>query len=450
MSSDDVPDRATDPSVHDRPVELLQSLLRFDTTNPPGDERACVEYVENLLAEAGLETETYAKDPARPNLVARLSGRDEAPALMLQGHVDVVPTTDKNWTHPPFEGVVENGFVWGRGALDMKGGVAMMLAAVLRAAEQGVKPAGDIVVLVLSDEEAGGDDGASFMADEHPETFSDVEYAIGEFGGFSLDIAGQRFYPIQMNEKQLCWLKATFRGPAGHASNARSGGAMADMARAVTAIDEARLPVHVTPTTERMIDAIAAELPSSMADDFRDLLDPERTDAILDQLGDTGEMLDSILHNTANPTVVRGGDQENVIPAAVELTLDCRLLPGQTREDVERELRSVIPDDVAVEFEPIQYHPFPAETDAGLFDLLADVLSDADPDGTPIPLQLPAVTDARHLARAGVQSYGFTPMTLPADFAFLDLIHAADERIPVESVEFGTDAIFEVITRYQG
>jgi acetylornithine deacetylase/succinyl-diaminopimelate desuccinylase-like protein len=448
MSSENQKRQEVDPSVYNRPVELLQKLVQFDTTNPPGNERACIEYIERLLAAAGLETELYARDPERPNLVARLSGGNEAPALLLQGHVDVVPTTDENWTYPPFDGVVRDGFVWGRGTLDMKGGVTMMLAAVLKAAQEDVDIPGDIVVSMFVDEERGGDYGAGFVVEEHPEVFSHVEYALGEFGGFNLDVLGQRFYPIQLNEKIKCTLNATFHGPAGHGSTANSNGAMSDMARAITAIQQTRLPTHITPTTKRMIEAISAELPPSMANYLDDLLDPEKTDEILDELGETGEMLDSILHNTANPTVVHGGDKVNVIPPNVEVTLDCRLLPGETSDDIKCELREVIPDDVSVDLEVTDYQPFPSGADDDLFDLLASVLSDADSDGTPIPLQLQASTDARHLARVGVQSYGFTPMMLPEDYSFLDSIHASDERIPVDAVGFGTSAIFEVITRY--
>jgi acetylornithine deacetylase/succinyl-diaminopimelate desuccinylase-like protein len=439
-----------DPTVaREEPAQLLQELIRFDTTNPPGAERECVEFVAELLSTAGFSTELYADDPDRPNLVARLEG-GEAPPLMLYGHVDVVPTEGQEWTHPPFEGVIEDGWVWGRGALDMKGGVAMMLSAALRTARTKGDPAGDVVVTILADEEAGGDHGAAFLAEEHSELFEGIEYAIGEFGGFSTEIAGQRFYPVQTNEKVVCWQTLRFSGAAGHGSMPHPGGAMADMARTVEAITSERLPVHVVGPVAEMIDRIADELDGGMGEMVRGLKDPTRADEVLDQLGDEGELLDALLHNTANPTVVQGGDKENVVPGEVELTLDCRLLPGQTDEDVRRELRGVIPDDVGVEFETVRYEPFPAETDLGLFELLAGVLEDADPDARALPFVLQAGTDARHLAKVGVQSYGFTPMRLPPDFDFMETVHAADERIPVEAVEFGADRIHETLERYDG
>ena len=447
MTDTDERSAAEARSLHERPADLLAELIRFDTTNPPGDERACVEWIADRLADYGVDSETYAMDPDRPNLVARLPGGD-APSLLLYGHVDVVPTTGQDWSHPPFDGVVEDGFVWGRGALDMKGGVSMMLSAFLRAAAEDVDLAGDLVLMIVADEEGGGDHGAAFMVEEHPEVFEDVEYAMGEFGGFAAEIAGERFYPIQVNEKQVCWLRATFRGEGGHGSRPREKSALSDMARAVSAVAENRLPVVVTPTVEELVESIAGELPPEVGAEVRALLDPERTDEVLDALGDEGELFDAILHDTANPTVVRGGDKENVIPAEVSVTLDCRLLPGQGRSDIETELREVIPDDVDVEFDTIRHEPFPAETDEGLFPLLADVLEDADPEGTAVPFMLAGATDGRHLARVGVQSYGFTPYDLPPDFAFMDLVHAADERVPVECLEFGADAMYEAVTRY--
>jgi len=442
---------ADDPPVgddlHERPVELLRQLVRFDTTNPPGDERACVEWIADVLDAYGVASETFAAEPDRPNLLARYPGGD-GPALMLYGHVDVVPTTGQEWTHPPFAGVVEDDFVWGRGTLDMKGGVAMLLAGFLRTVHEERELPGDLVLCVVSDEEGGGDVGAAYLVEEHAEQFADVEYALGEFGGFSMALGGERFYPIQVNEKQICWLQATFTGPAGHGSLPHHGGAMAKLGAALAALDGTRLPVRVTPPVEAMVSAIADELPAPVDEQLAALLDPDRTDAVLDELGEDGAMFDALLHNTVNPTIVRGGDKENVVPGTVELTLDARLVPGSEPDDVIDELRAVVGDDV--EFEVVRYEPGPPAADMALFDTLAGVLRDADPAGRPVPLLLSGGSDGRHFARLGIQSYGFTPMRLPEDFAFMDLLHAADERIPVEAVEFGADAVTEAVRRYEG
>src|SRR5918992_4674134 len=254
----------THDGLHERPAELLQRLIRFDTTNPPGAECACIEWVAGLVREAGLEARIVAKDDARPNLVARLRGEGRAPPFLMQGHVDVVPATG-DWSRPPFGGEVAGGYVWGRGALDMKGGVAMMLAAFLRASAADSPPPGDVVLCLLSDEEAGGDYGARFIVENHAELFDGVRYAIGEFGGFTMEIAGRRFYPMMVAEKQLCSLRATLRGPAGHGSLPIRDGAMGRLGRLLAALDRRRLPVHVTSPARAMIEAIAAEAPPATA-----------------------------------------------------------------------------------------------------------------------------------------------------------------------------------------
>lgn len=429
-----------------QPLELLRQLLRFDTTNPPGNERECVEFVQGLLEDAGLETTIVAKDPERPNLVARLPGRGTAPPLLWQGHVDVVPTTGQQWKHDPFGAVVEDGMLHGRGTLDMKAGVAMMVHAIIRCAREGVQPGGDVVLAVLADEEAGGDLGALHLVRERPDLLEGIKYALGEFGGFTMDIAGRRFAPIQVTEKQVCWLRATVRGPGGHGSLPMHGGTAARLAQLLRTLDRKRLPVHVTPVAERMIGALADGLPAPLALLLRRLLDPRTTDHVLRLLGDRGAFFDPLLHNTVNATIIEAGDKVNVIPSVATVALDGRALPGQSPDGMLAEVRALLGDDV--ELEVVRSEPGPPEPDLGLFDLLAGVIRDADPSATPIPLLLAAITDARHFGRLGIQGYGFTPMQLPADLNFTELIHAADERIPVDAVAFGANAYFEVARRY--
>jgi acetylornithine deacetylase/succinyl-diaminopimelate desuccinylase-like protein len=434
---------AGDQTIYDRPAELLQNLIRFDTTNPPGNEVQCVRYINSLLTNAGFETSILAKDSNRPNLIARLKGQGIAPPLLLYGHVDVVSTANQNWTHPPFEGKVVDGYVWGRGALDMKGGIAMMLAAFLRAKAEDLTPAGDIVLAILSDEEAGSDYGANYIVENHAEQFEGIRYAIGEFGGFPLYIGKQKFYAIQVADKRFCWMKVILRGPGGHASTPVRGGIMARLAKLLQSLDQQRLPVHITPVARQMLESIAAAVPVPMNSVFQQLLDPALTDAVLDQFGPQGSMFDAMLHNTVNATVVQGGGKINVIPSEIILKLDGRLLPGYTFDNMVAELRPIIGEDAEVEI--IRYdHPTP-EPDMGLFDTLAGILSKADPGAIPVPLLLTATTDAKHFARLGIQTYGFTPMNLPEEFFFFNLIHAADERIPVEAVNFGANAVYEAL-----
>ncbi|MBA3491146.1 MAG: M20/M25/M40 family metallo-hydrolase [Rubrobacteraceae bacterium] len=432
---------------YERPDELLQRLIRFETTNPPGNERECVEWIDGVLRDGGYETKILAKDPERPNLLARLKGRDEAQSLLLYGHIDVVPVEGQNWQHPPFEGKNVNGWVWGRGALDMKGGVAMMLATFLRAKAEGLTPPGDVLFLVLSDEESGGDYGAKYLVEEHARLFDGVRYALGEFGGFPLYVGRRRFYPIQVAEKQLCFLRAVVRGPGGHGALPMRGGAMAKLARLLKRLDRRRLPVHVTPVARRSIETMAASSTFPTGTILRGLLDPRLTDRMLDVLRSKGRVFDPLLHNSVNATIVRGGEKINVIPSEVTVELDGRLLPGYTPADAIAELRRLVGEDIA--FEVIRYDPGPSEPDMGLFDALAGILREADPDGIPVPLLFPAITDARFFSRLGIQTYGFLPMKLPAGFDFSQTIHAADERIPAEALNFGAAAIYKALQRFE-
>ena len=430
------------------PAELLQRLIQFDTTNPPGNESECIAYIDTLLKKAGLETSLLAKDPNRPNLITRLKGQGSASPLLLYGHVDVVTTADQGWTHPPFEGKLVDGFIWGRGALDMKSGVVMMLSAVIRARTENLIPAGDIVLAILCDEEGGGDYGAKYLVENHAEQFSGIQYAIGEFGSFSTHIGQKKFYPIQIAEKQICWIKATVRGPAGHGARPMKGGTMSKLANLLHLVDKHRLPVHITPVARQIIEIIASNVAFPKSLILRQLLNPVLTNTILNLLGDIGENLDPLLHNTVNATIVRGGDKINVIPGEVSVELDGRLLPGFSPDDMIKEMRQIIGDEV--ELEIVLYEPGPAEPDMGLFDELAGILKDADPEAIPIPLLLPAVSDARIFSRLGIQTYGFTPMKLPSNFNFFETIHAADERIPMDAVAFGADAMYELLNRYKG
>jgi acetylornithine deacetylase/succinyl-diaminopimelate desuccinylase-like protein len=434
--------------IHTRPIELLQNLIRFDTTNPPGNEIDCVNYIHRLLTDAGVDTWIFAKDPNRPNLIARLPGKGAASPLLLYGHVDVVTTEGQDWTHPPFGGEIHDGYIWGRGALDMKSGAAMMLAAVLRAKAEGRSLPGDIVLAILCDEEAGGVYGAMYMVDEHPDQFEGVKYALGEFGGASFYIAGKTFYPIQVAEKQICWMRGTIRGPGGHGSRPMRGGAMAKLGRVLQRLDESRLPVHITPAARQMFEIVSSSLPLMPGFVLRQLLNPMLTDSVLKLMGEHKLNFEPLFHNTVNATIVRGGEKINVIPSKIVFEMDGRLLPGFTPEDMIAELSPILGD--AVELEIVWYDPGPSEPDMGMFKILADVLQEADPGGIALPMLLPAVTDARLFSRLGIQTYGFTPMKLSEDFKFFDLAHAADERLPVEVMDFGTNAIYSVLQRFGG
>lgn len=430
-------------SIYKNPAKLLQRLIQFDTTNPPGNEAACISYLNTLLSQAGIATTVLEKTPERTNLIARLPGQGNAPPLLMYGHVDVVTTKNQIWQHPPFAGKIIDDYLWGRGALDMKSGIAMMVAALLRAKAEGTKLPGDVILCAVSDEEDGGDFGAKFLVQEHENLLEGVQYAIGEFGGFSLYLGGKKFCPIMVSEKQICWMKATVRGPGGHGSMPVHGGAMAKLSRLLTRLDKRRLPVHITPTTKSMIEAVAAELDGVAGFLLKQLLNPLFTNSILDLLGERSRAFDPLFHNTVSATILNASEKVNVIPSEVSVQLDGRLLPGYTPDDMIAELRQITGDEVA--FEVMSYDPGPAKPTLALFETLADILKKADPECVPIPLLLSGVTDARFFSQLGIQTYGFLPMQLPKDFNFTSVVHAADERIPVDAVKFGANAIYELL-----
>jgi acetylornithine deacetylase/succinyl-diaminopimelate desuccinylase-like protein len=434
-------------AAYQNPAQLLQNLIRFDTTNPPGNEADCMSYADQLLVAAGFKTVLLGYHPKRPNLVTRLSGRGDAPPLLLYGHVDVVTTAGQKWTYPPFEGRVADGCIWGRGAIDMKGGVAMMLAALLRAKAEGFVPAGDVVLAILSDEEAGGDHGASYLVENHAGRFRGIRYAISEVGGFTVYIGARKLYPIMVTEKQLCTMKAVVRGVGGHGSMPVRGGAMAKLAKVLQKLDQHRLPVHVTPAARQSVKAMAQALPFPSNLVLRQILNPMMTDRILAMFGSGRLALDPLFRNTVAATIVHASEKFNVIPSEITIELDGRLLPGCSPDQLVAELRRLIGPDVTIEV--TRYDPGTAEPDMGWFDTLADILRQADPEGTPIPLLFSGVSDARFFRRLGIQTYGFTPMQLPPHLKAWELGHGADERVPTGAMQFGTDAIYEALRRYK-
>jgi acetylornithine deacetylase/succinyl-diaminopimelate desuccinylase-like protein len=427
------------------PAELLQQLIRFDTTNPPGNEAECIAFVRGLLDDAGIGSDIYEKVPDRPNLVARIEGGDRPP-LLLQGHVDVVTTAGQNWARPPFGGELVDGYVWGRGAVDMKGPVAMLVSAFLRAKQEGTALPGDVILAVLADEEAGGDVGARFLAEEHADVFEGVRFALSEFGGFSLEVSGRRFYPIQVAEKQICWLKATIRGKGGHGAMVNRGGTMARLGRLLRDLDRKRLPIHVTPVVREYVERIAAQVPRPKRDVLLATLKPRLADGALRAMGEEGRRLEPSLRNTTNATIIRASEKINVVPSTIEVELDTRALPGFTPDEVMAEVGDAV--GAGVKLELVRHDPGPPAPDLTLYEMLAGVVQELDPDGIPVPFMQPGVTDARFFAPLGIQTYGFVPLRLPSDFDFLSVVHAADERVPVSALDFGTEAIFRALQRF--
>jgi len=428
-------------------VELTRDLIRLDTTNPPGEEHLAVELVERLMRDANIDCVRYESEPGRPNLVARVKGRGEAPPLLLQGHVDVVTTVNQDWRHRPFGGDIIDGYLWGRGALDMKSGVAMMVGAMIRAQARG-GAAGDLVLAVLADEEAGGICGARWLVDAHSELFAGIRHAIGESGGVALHVGGRRFYPIMVSEKRGCQMLVTLRGLGGHGSVPAHGGAMAKLGDLLTRLDSGHLPVHITTPVRHQLEGMRDALDEPLKSRISALLDSARTDAALGELGALSRGLDAALHNTVNATIVSGGLKINVIPSEVQVQLDGRLLPGFGPEDMVRELRELVGSEP--EIEVLIVGPAQPEVDLSQFELFASVLKEADSGCVPVPSLVTGGTDARHFARLGIRTYGFLPLNIPPDFNSSPTIHAADERVPVSALEFGAECVYEAAIRYRG
>ena len=424
-------------------VSLTQRLIQFDTTCGVSPERDCILFIKELLDEAGIETELIFRDESRPNLLAKLPSKNPNPAIkpfLMYGHVDVVSTADQEWSKDPFAGIIEDGYLWGRGAIDMKGQHGMFLDTLLKLAEEKVELPFDVYYLAVSDEEGDSDYGMKWLIENHPEIFEKFRYAIGEIGGFSLEISGKKLYPIQIAEKQTAAIKITAKGSGGHASMKHKDTAMERMSEAIAKLSKKRLPVRITEPVRVMIESIGDALGGVSGPAVKLLLKPALTDKLLDLLGTAGNLFDPLLHNSINVTMVGGGTAINVIPSAVWCKCDLRLVPECSMEEAIKDIKSLIGDDFEIEVLNFDYGM--KGTDLTMYESMAKTLKEFDPSGYPVPFVLSAVTDARFLGRVGVQSYGFTPMDLPLDYDFTDMAHNADERVPVSALEFGAKVIY--------
>lgn len=434
------------------PVELLQQLIRFDTSNPPGQERECALWIKELLVQHDIEAEMLAPEDAlhRPSIVARLQAHQNPSAnpLLLYGHIDVVSVHGQNWTHDPFEGVVADGCVWGRGAVDMKGGLAMMLHAILRAKHEQDSLPNDVLFAAVADEELGGIYGAKFLIEKHPHLFKGVKHAFGEIGGFTTHIRGKRFYPVMVAEKHICRLRITFTGLGGHGSQIHINSAMSKAAKALRNLDRYKPPYRIGEAPKIMFRYMSQELPFP-ANVVMRMAMSDRTAGLALKLMDNSSrlMLEPMVRNTITPTIIEGGAQENASPATVSVLLDCRLLPGQTADDITHQVRNIIGHEAEIEI--IRYDEGPSMVDMELMPFLAGILERADQGAKAIPFMVAGGTDAKWFHSIGIDTYGFTPMLLPADINFMALFHATDERIPIDALNFGAELMHQAITTYR-
>jgi acetylornithine deacetylase/succinyl-diaminopimelate desuccinylase-like protein len=431
-------------------LKLFQSLIRFDTTNPPGDELLAANFVADALRKDGLAPVVLESAPKRGNVVVRYRGDGSKPPLLLNAHLDVVEAEAQSWDHPPFGGEIHDGYVWGRGAVDMKHMAAMSVMVLKLLQRTGAKLKRDVIFTAVADEEAGSTYGAEFLVERHRELV-ECEYAIGEIGGFSLHIGGVTYYPIQTAQKGTVWGRMHVHGPAGHGSMPRPDTVVVKLAQLIEKLGTMRLPQHDSKPVREMVEGLAKaqKLPLKLA--MRGLLNPMMSKSLLKLFPSpsVARAFSALLSNTATPTVVRAGSKVNVIPGHASVEFDGRTLPGQTKEDLLRELREVVGPDA--EFEVFDSTP-PVETskDTELFRSLSDSIRRADPNGVPIPYVIPGFTDARAFNKLGAKYYGFAPIRFdPAHkVAFAELYHGHNERCPVDGFNWGLRLLYDAVKSF--
>ncbi|GGF32535.1 M20/M25/M40 family metallo-hydrolase [Subtercola lobariae] len=434
---------STSDSSLDRTARITRDLIRFDTSNygegKSNGETIAAEYVEAELKALGLKPQLFDSAPTRTSVVTRIEGTNpDAPALVVHGHLDVVPAIADDWSVDPFGGEIRDGMVWGRGAVDMKNMDAMILTALGEILGSGRQPARDLVVAFFADEEAGGVFGSHYLVREHPELFDGAAEAISEVGGYSIDLEGKRAYLVQTGEKALIWVKLIAHGRAGHGSQINAENAITRLAGAVARIGSQEWPVKLTKTTRQLLDAVAAILGR----------DPQRVSAeeLAIATGTASRFISATLRTTTNPTLLSGGYKVNVIPDRAEAMIDVRVLPGDEVEVLAR-IRELAGPDIELE---IMHEDVGLETDfqGPLVDQMISSLNRFDPGAEVLPYLLSAGTDNKALSLLGIKGYGFAPLQLPADLDFPALFHGVDERVPLDALVFGTDVLTDLLLRY--
>lgn len=432
-------------------IRHLQALIRCHTVNPPGNESLAANYLAGVLHAEGIEPLVLEAEPGRGNVIARLKGAGEAPPLLLYGHLDVVAAEPAHWTHPPFAGEEHDGYIWGRGAVDMKGTVAQQLMVFLTLKRQGVQLKRDVIFAATADEEIGGPEGKGvrWLVEQHPALLQ-AEFGLTEVGGYNMDFAGARVYPIQVAEKGTVWLTVRAHGRPAHASQPRADNSVVRLARAVADLGRQGLAYRLTDAAAGMLTALAAAVGGQAGQLLGELTEPRRAAAVLNGAfhdHPLQPLLAAVTHNTATPTRLNAGYQTNVIPATAEVVIDGRNLPGTSTEAFVAELRDVMGADLEYEV-TLESPPLQTSHATPLYNLMGEMLRRHDPAAQVVPYMMTGSTDAKYLAPLGVPSYGFAPIQLPAGLDFMSLFHAHDERAPVAGLGWGVDVLYDVVSQY--
>jgi acetylornithine deacetylase/succinyl-diaminopimelate desuccinylase-like protein len=422
-------------------VRVARDLIRFDTTNWGGGrsagEQEAAHYVGAYLQELGLQPEYYEPIPRRTNVMARVAGRDRSkPALVLHGHLDVVPAMADDWSVDPFAGEIRDGMLWGRGAVDMKDMDAMILTSVAEILRAGEQPERDLVLVFFADEENGGVEGSQLVVADRPQWFAGATEAVSEVGGYSIAVGDRRAYLLQVGEKALIWIRLRARGRAGHGSRVHPDNAVTRLAEAVAALGRTEWPVRLTATTRAMLAGLG---------ELVDLEDAE-PDALAAASGPAEGFLRSTLRTTTNPTGLTAGYKHNVIPDAAEALIDVRTLPGG-EDDALAEIRRIVGDDIEVEI-VVRDIGLEVPFAGGLVEAMVAALGRADPGVPVIPYLMGGGTDNKALSVLGIEGYGFAPLRLPTDLDFTGMFHGVDERVPLDALVFGQRVLTDLLRTY--
>ncbi|MCZ4123738.1 M20/M25/M40 family metallo-hydrolase [Streptomyces sp. H39-S7] len=437
--------QAVDQQALDEVVRFTSDLIRIDTTNRgggDGNERPAAEYVAQQLSDAGIEPLILESAPGRANVVARIEGSDPgADALLVHGHLDVVPAEPADWSVHPFSGEIRDGVVWGRGAIDMKNMDAMVLATVRAMARTGRRPSRDLVLAFTADEEDSAAYGAAFLTDQHPGLFEGCTEGISESGAFTFHAGGgMRLYPVAAGERGTAWMRLTAHGRAGHGSKVNSANAVSRLAAAIARIGEHEWPVRLTDTVRASLTELAVLY--GIEPDLDDV------DGLLDRLGPAAALVRPTVRNSTNPTMLQAGYKVNVIPGTSTAYVDGRILPDGEAEFTETMDRLTGPY-VDWEF----YHrgvSLQAPVDSPTYGAMREALEHFDPEAHVIPYCMSGGTDAKQFSRLGITGYGFSPLKLPPGFDYQALFHGVDERVPVEALHFGVRVLDRFLTSSSG
>jgi acetylornithine deacetylase/succinyl-diaminopimelate desuccinylase-like protein len=445
-------------AVGEDAARLLSDLIRINTTNPPGNEIEACRYLEGVLSGMGLEPEILESEPGRGNIITRVrADKPEGPGVLLLSHLDVVPAEPGDWDEAPFSGLIRDGEVWGRGALDCKNATAIEITALKLFLEQGHKPRRDIIIAATADEEAGGARGVGWLAEHHFEKIQ-ADFGINEGGGYGYAVRGRELFLCQAAEKAVCWLVLRTKGAPGHASMPPEHSAMNRLLSALQAVRSHKEPLRVADTIRALSDKVSQEFGTSAGVAFRLILRESLMKRILPRLANAEQerMIGAMLHNTIAITSIKGGDKINVIPAQVQATLDCRLIPGYSPEAMKTKIEQIVsPYDVSVELVGSSQGT-EMEVDSEFYRALEDVLKGLRPNAVMVPYLLPGGTDGRFLVAKGMKVYGFIPLILAEEKGksgapggdILSRVHGINERVSIKNLEFGTRLLYELLVRF--